>query len=196
MWDAVTPQRADAASTSQRIEAAVSPQYIIVCKDFFMSEIDGEGDTVNGDQNEFSKNSTPCLSFDVGSSRLITNNSTGEINGDGRIVCDDPTVCMRYGSWAPKLQTALYEGTMISAIGIRRFSCIQGVKVIVQSLDYELCCIKTYRQQDDTIMFSFSALITQDVTTLIDPSGQKVGNVGSRFNYRTVASQAIASVKK
>ncbi|GHT92369.1 hypothetical protein FACS1894122_06110 [Alphaproteobacteria bacterium] len=167
--------------------SSVTPQYIIVCKDFFMSEISGEAPT-RGDQNDYSKNSTTCLSFDVGTSRLITNDSSGQMNGDGRIVFDDPIVCMRYGTWAPKIQTALYEGTMIPYIGIRRFSSINGLKQVIQSLDYETCYIKTYRQQDDTIQFTFNSTVIQDVTTMFNLLGENKGNVGARFAIRTVSS--------
>ncbi|GHU17640.1 hypothetical protein FACS189472_04830 [Alphaproteobacteria bacterium] len=155
--------------------ASITPQYMIICEQFFSSDVE-----------EYSANGSPCLWFEIGMSRLVTNDSTGQLTGDGRIVGDDPTVCMKYGSWAPAIQNALYAGTNIPFIGIRRFSSINGLKVIIQAIDYETCLIKTYRQKDDSIQFTFSAIYAQDVVCIYDNAGTKIGNSGSSLNYATL----------
>ncbi|GHU15051.1 hypothetical protein FACS189449_12440 [Alphaproteobacteria bacterium] len=162
-------------SRNSDMVAAVTPQYLVVCEDFFECELEGD----------FHDNATPCLWFKVGSKRLITNDSTGELSGDGRIICSDPTICMKYGSWAPLIQDYLYAGKNVTKMGIRRLSSINGTKVVIQAIDYETCLMKMYQQKDDTIEFTFSAISAQDVITMYDDAGTKVGNIGTKFNFVT-----------
>ncbi|MDR3179978.1 MAG: hypothetical protein LBT70_03705 [Holosporaceae bacterium] len=162
-------------STNSDMGAAATPQMLIVCEDFFECDVDG-----------FTDNATPCLWFDIGCCRLITNDSTGELSGDGRVIAQDPVVCMKYGSWAPIIQEYLYSGKNVPKIGLRRLSSINGTKVIIQEVNYEICLMKTYRQKDDTIEFTFSAITVEDINILYDNTGTKIGNTGTKFDYSTM----------
>lgn len=151
---------------------AQTPQYIIQCEDFFDSDIDGfEGDA------------TPCLWVEVGSCRLATYDSSGELSGDGRIVTQDPVVCMKYGSWGPIIQQYMWEGKHNEKMSIKRFTNIKGTKIIIQELNYKICLIKTYHQSGDTITFSFCAVEVEDVSIAYDQKdGTKIGNTATQFN--------------
>jgi hypothetical protein len=150
---------------------AQTPQYIIQCKEFFGSDIEG-----------FEDNSTPCLWIEVGSVRLSTYDSSGELFGDGRIITRDPIVCMKYGSWAPIIQQYMFEGKNIPAISVKRFVSINGTKVIIQELNYDTCLMKTYEQDGDTITFTFCFVAVEDVNIAYDHEGKKLGNTATKFD--------------
>lgn len=154
---------------------ASTPQYIIKCKEFFDSEIEN-----------FEEDSSPCLSIEVGSARLATYDSSGELSGDGRIVTLDPVVKMKYGSWAPIIQQYMYEGKKLETISIKRFISINGTKIIIQELNYQNCLIKNYMQEEDLITFSFCFVILEDVNIAYDHEGQKIGNTATIFNTSTL----------
>ncbi|GHU16791.1 hypothetical protein FACS189472_02650 [Alphaproteobacteria bacterium] len=166
---------------------ASTPQFLIVCEEFFEHAIDDVSDF----EGYGCDNVAPCLWFDIGSARFITHDSSG-VSMDSKVVGTDPTVHMKYGSWGPLIQEQLYSGKNVPAIGIRRLSSINGTKVIVQAIDYEDCMLKTYRQRDDTIEFSFSAETAQDVAIVFDNKGMKRGNLGTKYNYSTKLIDSFA----
>ncbi|GHT95579.1 hypothetical protein FACS1894122_13200 [Alphaproteobacteria bacterium] len=163
-----------------------TPQFLVVCDDFFEHALDD----VQDDEGYGCDNAAPCLWFNIGSTRFIKRD-TGGVSMDSRIIGNDPTVHMKYGSWGPLIQEQLYSGKNIPAIGIRRLSSVNGTKVIVQAIDYENCMLKTYQQMDDTIEFSFSATSAQDVAIVFDDNGTKRGNLGTKFNYTTKLIDSI-----
>lgn len=168
-------QRNGANSLNATNGGAATPQYIIVCPEFFSSEIEG-----------FEEISSPCLGIDVGSARLATYDSSGELSGDGRIVTLDPIVRMKYGSWAPIIEQYMYEGKKLEKISLKRFISINGTKVIIQELNYENCLIKSYVQEDDLITFSYCFVILEDVDISYDHEGKKIGNTATIFNTSTL----------
>ncbi|GHU11174.1 hypothetical protein FACS189449_02090 [Alphaproteobacteria bacterium] len=178
--DLFSNKKGEPGNGNNDTDAAITPQFLVVCEDLFDSELDGFD------------NATPCEWFDVGSSRFITTNDAGGVSRDSKIVGSDPVIQMKYGSWGPLIQEYLYSGKNIPTIGIRRLSCINGTKVIIQAIDYETCLVKTYRQQEDLIEFTFSAITAQDVVTVYDEKGTKQGNLGTKFDYSTMLINAIS----
>jgi hypothetical protein len=154
---------------------AQTPQYIIVCEDFFDSDIEG-----------FEENASPALWAEVGAARIATYDSSGESTGDGRIVTQDPIVCMKYGSWSPLIQQYMFEGKVVKEIGIKRFISINKTKEIIQELTYSICQIKTYVQAGDTTTFTFCFENMIDSSLSYDHEGKALGRYAVNYNIATM----------
>ena len=171
----------DYESNNADMGSAYTPQYMISCEDFFSSNVEGMED-----------DSAPCLWVETGGARIATYDSSGELSGDGRIVCKDAVVCMKYGSWGPIIQQYMFEGKKLDTIAIKRMISINGTKVIIQTITYGTCLIKTYEQSGDTITFSYCYVSIEDVNTAYGHDGTKVGNTGVKFDYSTLKSESVS----
>ncbi|MDR0677752.1 MAG: hypothetical protein LBF57_03745 [Holosporaceae bacterium] len=169
-------------SVNASVGGAATPQYMIKCKDFFMSEVDG----MDGD-------SAPCLWIELGAARMVTWDSSGEQSGDGKIITKDPVVCMKAGSWNPVIQQFMYEGKTVTSIAILRLISIHGTKVVIQEITYETDLIKTYQQHGDTITFSFCYVVGTDVIITYDSEGNKLGQSAVTFDSNTLKVTAKSS---
>ncbi|MDR2158112.1 MAG: hypothetical protein LBO02_02230 [Holosporaceae bacterium] len=151
---------------------AKTPQYVITCKDFFDSDIEG-----------MDEDSTPCLWIETGGGRLVTYDSSGELGGDGKIVNKDPVVCMKYGSWGPLIQQYMYTGKKLDLITVTRLTSIEQTIVPIQRLEYATCLIKTYEQYGDTVTFSFCYIEITDTNIAYNHNtGEKLGQTAMKFN--------------
>jgi hypothetical protein len=160
-------------SLNATIGGAKTPQYVITCKEFFDSDIEGMAD-----------DGTPCLWIETGGARLATFDSSGELSGDGKIISKDPIVCMKYGSWGPLIQQYMFEGKKLDKITVTRLTSINTTVIPIQTLDYEVCLIKTYEQTGDTITFSFCYVSITDTNIAYDHStGEKIGQTAMKFNF-------------
>lgn len=171
----------DYESNNADMGSAYTPQYMISCEDFFSSNVEGMED-----------DSAPCLWVETGGARIATYDSSGELSGDGRIVCKDVVVCMKYGSWGPIIQQYMFEGKKLETIAIKRMISINGTKVIIQTITYGTCLIKTYEQSGDTITFTYCYVSLEDVNTAYGHDGTKVGNTGVKFDYSTLKSESVS----
>lgn len=174
-------QTKDYESNNADMGSAYTPQYMISCEDFFSSNVEGMED-----------DSAPCLWVETGGARIATYDSSGELSGDGRIVCKDVVVCMKYGSWGPIIQQYMFEGKKLETIAIKRMISINGTKVIIQTITYGTCLIKTYEQSGDTITFTYCYVSLEDVNTAYGHDGTKVGNTGVKFDYSTLKSESVS----
>lgn len=165
-----------AESHNSAVGAAKTAQYVIQCKDlFFSSEIEpqsGDKVKVNSDY------AAPCLWFELGSSRLNTYDTSGELFGDGRIVAKSPIVCMKYGSWAPVIQQYLFEGRSIDELSIYRLQSAEGTARIIQQLNFKTCVVTIYEQFGDSIVFSFSYIVLQDACDVFAFRSNSEGRAG------------------
>jgi hypothetical protein len=161
---------------------AKTPQYIIICKDFFESDIEAkDGDGGAG---------MPCLSIKTGAARLVTYDSSGELDGDGKTDFHNPIACLKYGAWAPKLQEYMYNGKQVENIAIHRVSNINNTNITVQKLEYDKCLIKTYEQTNDTVTFSFCFLVIRDIKMIYSSlDGTSKGMVGVSFDMASVKAE-------
>ena len=99
---------------------------------------------------------------------------------------------MKYGSWGPIIQQYMFEGKKLDTIAIKRMISINGTKVIIQTITYGTCLIKTYEQSGDTITFSYCYVSIEDVNTAYGHDGTKVGNTGVKFDYSTLKSESVS----
>ena len=152
-----------------------TPQYVVVCKDFFSGCIDG----LDGD-------AAPCLTVESGGVRHASFDSSGETSTDGRIKMLDPIITMKYGSWGPLIQESMFQGKHVGMMSVKRYISVQGEKVMIQELNYENCLIKAYQQDAEIITFSFCFVIITDINIKFDCSGQKIGNVAVCFDSSTM----------
>ncbi|MDR0632419.1 MAG: hypothetical protein LBF54_04270 [Holosporaceae bacterium] len=163
-----------------------TPQYTITCPDIFgsdLGEIDG---------NDASADTSPIIWIVLGSARLATYDSSGELSGDGRIVCRDIIICMKYGGWAPVIQQYMYEGKKIDKITVKRLISINGTLIVIQEITYETCLFKTYEQNGDTITFTFTFVKYTDLSKAYGHDGTAIGNVGVTFDYGSVKVESIS----
>ena len=91
-------------------EKSHTPQCVIQCKELFSSSMEGF------------KDASPCLEISTSSERKIVHSSSGELEGDGRVSLQDVIVCMKYGSWGPKIHAAVIEGHKIANLAIKRLA--------------------------------------------------------------------------
>jgi hypothetical protein len=162
---------------SSGAEGSKSAQYLIYCKDFFESSVetsDGEGGSEGG---------IPCLSIQTASARPVTYDSSGELDGDGKVSFRNAIVRMKYGVWGPKLQDAMFQGKKIENIAVCRLSQINGNNMAVQVFGFDSCVIKTYTQVRDIIIFSFAFAIYRDIKIVYDAEEATMqGIVGVQFD--------------
>lgn len=171
-FDSTTNILTDSGPSKQQ-RGAESAQCIVKCPDLgFTCNVAG-----------FETDSTPCIDFEIGGSRLNTYDSSGELNGDGQMSADDAIVYMKYGSWGPLIQQRMYNGNTLSCISIIRLASIEKSNEIVQQIDFENCLIKTYKQKRSFIMFSFSFAILRDTSNKFTHDAQLVGAVATEVNY-------------
>ncbi|MDR2107075.1 MAG: hypothetical protein LBO73_00920 [Holosporaceae bacterium] len=165
------------------VGGARTPQYIIVCKDFFESDMETPDSTVG-------ESGTPCLSIKTGAMRLVTYDASGELDGDGKIAFQNPIACLKYGVWGPKIQEYMYNGKQVENIAIHRVSNINNTNIAVQKLEYDKCLIKTYEQVNDTITFSFCFLVLRDIKVLYSSAdGTSKGMVAVSFDAAAVKAE-------
>jgi hypothetical protein len=169
-------------STNSNFGSAKTPQYLITCKEIFMSEMD-----------QYADDTAPCLMVDFGCARVATYDSSGQQSGDGRFVSKDVRVSMRPGSWNGLIQQNLAEGKRIDTITIKRVMSLNGVLVVIQQTDFMICMFKTYNQSGDVITFTFCYASITDVRTVYDSSGSSLGNVGVTIDYIKTKVEAITS---
>jgi hypothetical protein len=151
-------------------DTSKTPEYLIQCSDFFESGVDGFD------------NASPCLWVEMGFAKTVKYDSSGKLSGDGKIINDDPVVCMNYGSWGPIIQQYMFEGTKIKAIGVKRFRSVEKHKEVIQELTYSTCLIKTYKQKGDTIIFTFCYVSLEDASVSFDHEGKKLGRTATMFD--------------
>jgi hypothetical protein len=153
-----------------------APQYVIQSEDpddMFDSDLD----------KDFAK-TAPALWVELGGARLATYDSSGQLSGDGKVVCKDTIVCMKYGAWAPTIQEHMFKGDTIQTITIKRLISTKSTLVIIQQIDYAQCLFKTYEQAGDTITFSFCFTKLTDLSNVYDHtgSGAPLGSFGVEFD--------------
>lgn len=155
-------------------EKSHSPRLLIQCSDLFTSDIDGF------------KDATPCLEISTASERKVVKSGSGQIDGDGHISIQDVIVCMKYGSWGPKINAALLEGHKIDTIIIRRFVTMHKTMIVIQELTFSNCAIKKYTQDSDLIVFAFNFIEVEDTHIHYNEKGQKKGVTSAKFNTATL----------
>ena len=162
-----------------------TPQYTITCPDIFgsdLGQIDG---------NDASTDTAPIIWVIVGSARLATYDSSGELSGDGRVVCRDIIICMKYGGWAPVIQQYMYEGKKVDKIVIKRLISVNGTLIVIQEITYETCLFKTYEQNGDTITYTFTFVKYIDLSKAYGHDGTAVGNVGVEFDCGSATVKSV-----
>lgn len=153
--------------------ASKSAQFLIRCQDLgFSCSIE-----------KFTKDSTPCTWFEIGGARLNTYDSSGELSGDGRMFAKDALVCMKYGSWGPLIQQAMYNGKTILKIDILRLASVETCTEILQELNFENCLIKIYEQSAESIFFAFSFAILRDISNKYNQDSTLSGAIAAEINY-------------
>jgi hypothetical protein len=160
--------------------AIQAPQYYISSEKIF------ESDVLKDITGDWAKDSVPCLWVEIGLARLVTHDSSGQLTGDGRVVTQDPMVCMKYGTWAPILEARLFEGEAITKIEIRRTSNIAKKVQILQLTKYNVCHIKTFKQAGDTITFTFNYESMGDVSMKYTHDGSLKGNTAVTYSVKTL----------
>lgn len=178
-------------SHNNAMVGAKTAQYMIQCEQLYFSSAIKEQPAddkvkVNPDT------AAPCLWFEVGTSRLNTYDTSGELYGDGRVVAKCPIVCMKYGAWAPVIQEYLYKGMCIDEINIYRLQSAEGTTRIIQQLNFKNSVVTVYEQFGDTIVFSFSYVLLQDVCDIFEFNSKK----GRSGVYATTINYAEMTVKE
>ena len=151
-------------------EKSHTPQCVIQCKELFSSSMEGF------------KDASPCLEISTSSERKIVHSSSGELEGDGRVSLQDVIVCMKYGSWGPKIHAAVIEGHKIASLAIKRFITLKKTIVVIQEMIFENCSMKKYAQDSDLIVFAFSFAKGEDTHIHYDDKGQKQGVTSMEFD--------------
>ncbi|MDR1561200.1 MAG: hypothetical protein LBS23_02485 [Holosporaceae bacterium] len=132
------------------------------------------------------ENAAPCDHELFACQRLASSNiAAGEMPNFGDIINGDPEIRMLYGSWAPGIQRALLDGTTIEFIIIRRVMNIKNKIEDIQVITYGSCLIKTYRQEGDEIIFSFSWETREDRNLARQRDGQMLGQFAVLYNSAT-----------
>ena len=152
------------------IDKTHTPQAIIQCKELFTSKMEGFGDAA------------PCLEMTTSSERMVPNDSSGQLSGDGHVSLQDVIVCMKYGSWGPKIQAAVIEGHKLGSIEVKRFITLHKEIVIIQETTFWSCSMKKYTQDGDLIVFAFSFVRGEDTNIHYDEKGQKQGVTSMEFD--------------
>jgi hypothetical protein len=166
-----------------------TPQYVIQCPntDIFTSDLgkiggkDASGDTA------------PCLWVETGAARLATYDSSGQLSGDGKIISINPMVLMKYGDWAPVLQQLMWEGKKIDQIIIKRVISIRQTLEVIQETDFSNCLINTFKQEGDTIRFSFCYVNVTDLSRVFSNDGDLLGQRGVKFDATNLEVKSISS---
>jgi hypothetical protein len=98
---------------------------------------------------------------------------------------------MKYGSWAPVIQSFLYNGKTVPTISVRRLSSIGGeLKKIVQETNFEICFVKTYDQEGDVIRFTFCYQSIEDKHFYyVHKDGANQGTSAVKYNAVNVTSE-------
>lgn len=151
-------------------EKSHSPKLVAQCKDLFTSNIDGF------------KDATPCLEISTASERKVVKGGSGQVDGDGRVSLQDVIVCMKYGSWGPKINGALIEGRKIDNIVISRFITMHNEIKVIQEMAFENCAVKKYTQDSDLIVFAFNFIKGRDTHIFFDETGNKKGVTSMEFD--------------
>lgn len=154
----------------EKNEKSHTPKCVIQSKGIFSSKMDGFGEA------------TPCLEVKTGSERKVVISSSGELDGDGPISVHDVIVCMKYGSWAPKIHAALIEGHKIASIALKRFTTLHQKVMVIQETTFFNCSMKKYSQDSDLIVFAFGFGKVEDTNIHYDDKGQKQGVTSVEFD--------------
>ncbi|MDR2724065.1 MAG: hypothetical protein LBB25_02555 [Holosporaceae bacterium] len=173
------------ASLNAPIGGSKTPQYTI--------ETGSDDDIFSSDMNGDFAKAAPVLWIETGGARLATYDSSGQLSGDGKIVCRDPILCMKYGDWSPALQQYMFEGKKITTIIVKRVISVSGTLVVIQEITYGTCLIKTYMQSGDTITFSFCYVTITDLSKAYDHQGTLIGNVGVTYDSASVTVESAGS---
>lgn len=155
-------------------EKSHTPKLIAQCKELFTSNMEGF------------KDATPCLEVSTASERKVVKGGSGQVDGDGHVSLQDVIVCMKYGSWAPKLNGALIEGHKIAKIVIKRFVTMHKTIMVIQEMTFENCAIKKYVQDSDLIVFAFNFIKGEDTHIHYDEEGHKKGVTSMEFDTTTL----------
>ncbi|MDR0678315.1 MAG: hypothetical protein LBF44_02135 [Holosporaceae bacterium] len=176
-------------SLNTTTSGAKTPQYVIQCPgtDIFTSDLGKIGG------KDASEDTAPCLWIEMGAARLATYDTSGQLSGDGKIVSQDPQVLMKYGDWAPVIQQLMYEGKKIEKIVLKRVISIRQTLEVVQEIEYGTCLMKTYRQEGDTINFSFCYVDVTDLSRAFGSDGNLLGQRGTKFNCANLEVKSISS---
>lgn len=158
-------------SENAYIGAAHTPQYTIT------------NDILFANVGPSESNTAPCLWIDTGSTRLLTYDSSFEVLGDGKVVGQQPVVCMKLGSWVPRIQEALGKSTLLESITTKRIANVNGVSTPLQETIYENCIVSLFRQRGDIIFFSFSYSKLTDRIIIIKSDGSEQGSVATLMDY-------------
>ena len=151
-----------------------TPQAVIQCKELFTSKMDGFGEAA------------PCLEMTTASERKVTTDSSGQLSGDGHISLQDVIVCMKYGSWGPKIQATVIEGHKLETIEVQRFITLHKKIVVIQQTTFWNCSMKKYTQDGDLIVFAFSFIRGEDTNIHYDEKGQKQGVTSMDFDVNSL----------
>ncbi|MBR1733877.1 MAG: hypothetical protein IJ730_00255 [Alphaproteobacteria bacterium] len=151
-----------------------TPKAVIQCKEIFTSKMDGFGEAA------------PCLEMNTASERMLQSDSSGQLSGDGHVTLQDVIVCMKYGSWGPKIQAAVIEGHKLEKIIVKRFITLHKEIVIIQETTFWNCSMKKYTQDGDLIVFAFSFIRGEDTNIHYDEKGQKQGVTSMDFDTSTL----------
>lgn len=151
-----------------------TPRLIVQSKDLFDSSIEGF------------KDATPCLEISTASERKVAKNGAGQLDGDGHVSLHDVIVCMKYGSWGPKINAAVIEGHKIPKLIIKRFITLHKQIVVIQEMTFENCTIKKYSQDSDLIVFAFCFTKGEDTHIHYDENGRKKGVTSMEFDATTL----------
>lgn len=159
-------------------EKSHTPQCIIQCKELFSSKMDNFNDA------------TPCLEINTSSERKVASNNSGQLDGDGHISLQDVIVCMKYGSWGPKIHAAVIEGHKIENLAIKRFITLRKTIVVIQEMIFKNCSMKKYTQDGDLIVFAFSFGKGEDTHIHYDEKGHKQGVVSMEFDSQSLKTNS------
>lgn len=158
-------------------EKSHTPKLIAECKGLFSSDMEGF------------KDATPCLEVSTAAERKVVKSGSGQVDGDGHVSLQDVIVCMKYGSWAPKINGALIEGRKIQQLFIKRFITMHKTIMVVQEMAFTNCAVKKYAQDSDLIVFAFNFIKGIDTHVHYDENGNKKGVTSMEFDTATLKSK-------
>ena len=171
--------REDPNSLNMASVGAVTPQYIIKCEDFFISDMVG-----------YENNAVPCLWLKLGGRRNCTYDAGGTLSGDGVISFESTAVAIKFCAGAPIVQQYMYQGVNIALISLIRFSNINKNMEIIHQIDYTNCKIERYEQEGDIVTFSFNFTKVLDTNTKFKLDGSKDGVTATEFDVSKIVTTA------
>ncbi len=147
-----------------------TPEWMVAIGDMMSSSIEGfEG-------------LCELFGWQAGLSRFTTGNISTNLHSSATVAYSDLVMVVPMGESYPKLKNSLAIGKKIDKITILRLGNINGVKLIIQEIVFEICRLQYVLQNLDQVVVCSQIQRCTDTVEKFDNNGEKKGHVVSCIN--------------